>query len=162
MKFTSLLASSSLAVLFALGTARPAHAGLAACGNINVEANATCEIEPPSVDCTANCTPLKFQAACAGKLEVDCSGQCNVNVSASCTASCSADCEASCNVKPATFDCQAECNLKADAECNAQCSAAANKAQCQASCKASFSADCDASCKVTPGSATRETGVRFL
>lgn len=154
MKFTSLLTSSSLAVLFALGATRPAHAtGLAACGNINVEANAQCEVEPPSVSCEANCTPLKFQAACAGKLEVDCSGQCNVDISASCTASCQADCQADCDVRPATFDCKAECNLQADAECNAQCSAAANKAQCQASCKASFTAECDASCKATPPSA---------
>ena len=128
MKITSLFASSSLAVLFALASARPAHAGLAACNNINVEANAQCEVEPPSVDCTANCTPIKFQAACAGKLEVDCAGQCTVSASATCTASCQADCEASCNVKPATFDCQAQCNLNADAECSAQCNAAANKA----------------------------------
>jgi hypothetical protein len=141
MKLTSLLASSSLAALFALATTRPAHAGLAACNNINVEANTTCEVEPVGVDCTANCTPLKFQAACSAKLEVSCSGQCDISASAGCNV----DCEA---------DCKAQCQLDASAECDAQCSSSANKSQCQAACKASVTADCDASCKATPGSAT--------
>ncbi|MGC4095152.1 MAG: hypothetical protein QM756_45985 [Polyangiaceae bacterium] len=154
MKITSLVASSAVAFLFALTTVRPAHAGLAACNNINVEASSTCEVTPPSVDCTAACTPITFEAACSAELEVSCDGECTVNASATCTGSCDATCEASCTGTPATFDCKADCSLRAQASCEGNCTSAANKTQCKAACKATASADCDAECKVTPPTAT--------
>jgi|RhiMethySRZTD1v2_1073278.scaffolds.fasta_scaffold01685_8 MYXO-CTERM domain-containing protein len=151
-----LLVSSTLATL-ALGAAllvpRPAHAGIASCGNINVEAQARCEAVAKGPECEGRCTNLEFQAACSGKLEVQCEGMCTASASASCTTECEASCTGRCQVNPGKFDCSADCNLQADAECSGQCSASANRGQCEASCKATFSSECKAACTGTPPSA---------
>jgi hypothetical protein len=143
------------AALFALPllTAAPAHASLAECGNIDVEASGSCKVRV-NADCTVNCTPISVQAACAAQLQATCSGSCPKVPSLSCTGSCQADCEAECRVTPAEFDCSASCKANATADCNAECASNANQAECTASCKATFAADCDASCKVTPGTAS--------
>ena len=68
-----------LAALAAPFVAHPARAGIAACGNINIEATANCKAEV-GVDCTAKCTPVSFEAACHGELEASCDGQCNATL----------------------------------------------------------------------------------
>src|SRR3954449_5701414 len=80
----------ALALLPSFFIARPAYAGIEACGNIDVKANATCELDT-SGGCTARCTPVSFEAQCSADLEVDCKGSCNVSASATCTASCNVD-----------------------------------------------------------------------
>ena len=97
-----------------------AQAGIAACGNINVEANGMCKTEV-SGGCTANCTPVSFEAACAADLEVMCRASCPKVPSVTCTGSCDATCEAECMAKPATYECSASCNADATAKCSAQC-----------------------------------------
>jgi len=132
-----------------------ASAGLDACGDIHVEANAQCEVVV-GAECDARCEPVRFEAACAADLQASCEGQCDASFEASCTASCQGSCQAECEVNPPSFSCSAECNANCGANCDAQCSASGNKGECRASCEASCSAECDASCSATPGSASCE------
>src|SRR4051794_19061648 len=93
--------------------ATPARAGIDACGNIDVQADAHCEVKA-DIDCTGSCTPLNFTAACEGQ----CSGSCNVSASATCTGSCDiAGCTAQCNVDPGSFDCSATCQGSCSGDC---------------------------------------------
>jgi hypothetical protein len=131
-----------------------ASAGIDSCGNIHVEANAQCEVKA-GVECKAECTPIRFEAACAAELYVDCAGSCEGTASATCTGSCDvAGCEARCTANPGEFNCSVDCAAQAEAHCSGECSAAANKGECQASCKATFSGRCDSHCEGTPPSAT--------
>jgi hypothetical protein len=146
--FAALLSAALCPILLSA----PASAGIADCGNIDVQADAKCTATT-GVNCEATCTPVSFEAACAGKLETSCSGQCNATATAACTGSCETDCQAECKLDPPSFDCSANCKLDAQASCQGQCSAAANKGECEASCKATFSGQCDAKCQGTPGTA---------
>ncbi|MDB4976323.1 MAG: uncharacterized protein JWN48_4664 [Myxococcaceae bacterium] len=133
------------------GLASPAAAqSLEDCGNIYVQAQGTCEYDPPSIDCNVACQPIHLQAACAGEAYVDCRGSCNANIDVGCDVDCQASCTAKCNVDPGSFDCQAYCQADCAGSCDAECSASADKAHCQASCKASCSGDCAANCKIRP------------
>ena len=129
----------------------PAKAGIDACGDIHVEANARCEV---LVDggCEAQCEPVRLEAACAAELYANCEGECSADASLDCQATCEGSCMASCVADPGQFDCQAECNADCQGECNASCSS--NDSQCQAACEATCSAGCDAECNVTPPSAS--------
>src|SRR5260221_2932013 len=131
-----------------------AHAGLSSCGNIDVQADATCQVEVQG-GCTAHCEPPQLELACSAQLETSCQGMCTAKADVSCTGSCDLKgCEAKCTVDPGSFNCSAECQVDADAHCEGQCTAEAAGTQahgeCVASCKASISASCDASCKGTP------------
>jgi hypothetical protein len=136
-----------------------AQAGLAACGNINVQANATCEVK---ADCTASCTPISMELSCEGQLYANCSGQCTVQADASCTGTCQADCTGKCTANPGSFDCQGSCQASCEgncgADCNSHCTANPGEANCDAECKASCKGrcqgDCSVSCQGTPPSAT--------
>ena len=142
--------------LASLGRAAPARAGIEECGNIDIDANATCTLEVEG-GCEAKCKPLAVEAACAGQLELSCRSRCDVEADLSCTAACNlGSCVADCTIDPPRFDCTAECNLQADAECAGQCQANADQSECEASCKATYSASCDAQCQGTPPSASCE------
>src|SRR5689334_21397280 len=105
MKLSHVLAASLAVTACGLSFTRTAHAGLSACGNIDVEANSMCKVEVAG-GCTAKCTPVSFEAACAAKLETTCQGMCTGSATASCTAACdAASCEAECNTNPGMFDC---------------------------------------------------------
>lgn len=149
MKHKSLLTGvTTLALL--LGGLSTAHAGLDACGNIHVEANAECSVEVEG-GCTAHCTPVSFQGACAAELYATCDGDCSASATAECTGSCDlAACQARCEVDPGQFDCQADCSAQAEAHCAGECSAAENRGECEASCQATFSGSCEGSCSGTP------------
>lgn len=140
------------AALFALPLliVSPAHANISACGNLDVDASATCELRVK--DCKASCTLVSVQAVCAVQGEATCEASCPKVPSVSCTASCEETCAADCKVKPAEYDCSTKCNADASANCDAQCNAAGDKAQCEAACQATFSANCDTSCKGHEGS----------
>ncbi|HEY2409013.1 MAG TPA: hypothetical protein VGI10_23575 [Polyangiaceae bacterium] len=156
MKKTLVFASLSFGLFAApLFIAAPAHAtGLASCGNIDVEANAMCDVKTTG-GCAANCTPVSVQATCAAQLDAQCDGQCTGSASATCTGSCDvSSCEAECTAMGPSFDCSAHCQADAQADCDANCASSADSTHCQASCKANATAKCDASCKGTPPSAT--------
>jgi hypothetical protein len=136
--------------------ARPAAAGIDACGDIHVEASAMCAAEVEG-GCEAHCTPLAMEAACRGKLEADCSGsRCTASAMASCTGTCEADCTGECEVNPPSFECSASCEAEAMADCSGHCETAENRAECEGACKATVQAECDASCEGQPASATCE------
>ncbi|MCC7540767.1 MAG: hypothetical protein IT379_31410 [Deltaproteobacteria bacterium] len=133
-----------------------AEAQLEACGNIHVEADATCELEVEG-GCTAMCEPVRVQAACAAELYASCEGGCDIDIDASCMASCDfAGCMARCDVDPGSFRCDAYCEAEASASCQSQCSSSDNRTRCESSCEATFAAECRARCEIEPPSATCE------
>lgn len=155
MNRTLALAALLLAPVL-LGSSRTAWAGIEACGDIHVEAEAQCQIEVEG-GCELQCTPLSVEAACAGELQLECRGECNASAEAECQASCDvASCVAQCEVDPPRFQCTADCNARAEAACDAQCAASSTRGECTASCKATYSAECDADCEGTPPSASCE------
>lgn len=136
------------------GMAPPkAQAGIDACGDIHVEANAQCEVIPPGASCEAMCEPLAVRAACAAQLAAECDGRCNELPMVDCTAMCTADCRAECTVDPGEFDCEASCEADCSGRCDANCSADSNRASCVAKCEGSCSASCSANCSARPPSA---------
>jgi len=143
MTIPFLLAPAALAL--PLLTSTPAAAdSISACGNIDVEANASCSVEVQG-GCEARCQPINFTAACQG--------ECTASFSASCTGSCDADCHASCDVNPGSFECQGSCEADCNAGCEGHCAAEADQATCQGQCQASCSGECSVSCEATPPSA---------
>jgi len=130
-----------------------ARAGLDSCGNINVSANAQCELVT-SGGCTAMCTPVTLEAACAGQLYAECDGQCNAEITAECTASCSGECNGQCEANPPSFDCRAACEADCEGECSGRCGS--GDSECAASCSGSCSASCDGHCEGTPPEASCE------
>lgn len=141
------------AVAFIAATPGEAHAGIAACGNIDVRANASCKLET-SGGCTAQCTPVRFEASCSAKLEASCRGKCNASATAECQADCKGSCSGSCEANPGSLDCSANCKGSCEADCSGKCSSSGNKSECEASCKATCSGSCDAQCSGTPPSAS--------
>lgn len=147
-------------VLTALAFAAPlayvgaAHAGIGACGNIHVEAQAECEVRA-GIECEAMCEPLALHAQCAGDLWVQCNvpDRCAFEADVECSGSCEASCMAECEVNPGEFDCRGECYGSCQGNCNASCEGAADGAQCRASCEASCEGECSVSCEATPPSA---------
>lgn len=151
-KLFSLILGPAVAVVGTLTFAQEAHAGLESCGNIDVAADAQCQVVT-SGGCDAQCTPLKMDLACSAKLEASCTGQCSATLDASCNTSCTADCTGRCTANPGSLDCQGDCEATCDADCSGKCSASSNQAQCQASCKATCGGHCSAKCTGTPPSA---------
>ena len=125
-----------------------AEAGIGACGDIHVEAQAECTVVPPGAKCEAMCEPVAVRAACAARLAVDCRGGCDELPSVECKGSCQADCSASCKVDPGKFDCKAACEADCSGSCEGECEANADQASCEASCEGSCSASCDSHCDV--------------
>jgi len=136
------------AVLASWSQPASAQSGLEACGNIHVEAQAACEVVPPSVECESMCTPVKVRAACSGRLAVACDAGCDELPSVDCSAKCVADCSGECKVDPGKFDCAVACQADCSGRCDAGCAASADKAGCMASCEGSCSASCDSHCDV--------------
>lgn len=127
-----------------------AQASLEDCGNIYVEAEATCEVTAPSVSCDVQCEPIHLQAACAGEAYVDCRGGCDVEVDVQVVASCEAQCDIDCKADPGEFNCQAYCQGSCSGDCSASCASSGDKTRCEASCRATCTGDCDAECKIRP------------
>ncbi len=149
--FAGVFLATGALVVSAPGVARADL--LSSCGNIDVQANASCKLET-SGGCSADCTPVHFEAACAAQLEVMCSGQCTASADVNCTASCSGNCEASCNAQPGTFDCEGSCEADCSGSCQGACQSNGNQSQCEATCKGRCGADCHGHCSATPPSAT--------
>ena len=144
----ALLLASVIAYGVSYG-AGSAQAGIEACGDIDVEAEAQCEVIPPGVQCEGMCTPLTFEAACTAELSIECRGMCTDLPSVQCQGECSGGCEASCSdFEPGQFDCQASCQADCAGRCEASCSASQDGSSCMARCEGSCSASCDASCDV--------------
>jgi len=145
MHVASKLLLPALAFVAPFAWAGAAQAGIGACGNIHVEAEAECEVLVEG-GCLAQCEPVSFQAQCAADLYVGCEGECNANFEASCVTSCQADCQAECDVDPARFDCRASCLADASASCSGRC----DSDECRSSCEANAEAECSGHCDYDP------------
>lgn len=132
-----------------------AHAGLDACNNIDVRADAHCELVT-SGGCVAMCEPVMMQAACAGRLWAECDGECNAEITADCRAQCSGECSGRCEANPPQFDCRADCVASCEGECSGRCGSTDSGAECLASCRGTCAGSCDAHCEGTPPSAECE------
>ncbi|HVW26289.1 MAG TPA: hypothetical protein VHC69_13050 [Polyangiaceae bacterium] len=146
----SLRAFAAAVALATVLAAAPARAGIAACGNIDVTADAKCTANVDPGGCEAQCTPPSFEAACAAKLEAQCETMCNKLPDVSCTGSCQGDCETECNAQPATFDCEGNCTANCNGDCQSKCSSSSNSTDCEAQCNATCSSECHGQCTATP------------
>jgi MYXO-CTERM domain-containing protein len=146
---------AALGFVTPLAIANVAHAGLEACGNIHVEAEAECTVEG-GVTCEGMCTPLAVEAQCAADLTIECRGQCEGELSASaeCTGSCEGSCVAECEVEPAEFNCRAQCNADCQGRAEGRCGT--GDSECFAQAEASCEAECSGVCEVEPGTADCE------
>jgi hypothetical protein len=125
-----------------------AHAGIDACGNIDIDAHATCKVEV-SGGCVTHCQDLKFEAACAG----ECTPTCTKLPEVTCTGNCELDCNTECTVNPGEFDCQGTCEADCSGSCEGSCASSDNKTECEGQCKATCTSECSGSCSGTPPSA---------
>jgi MYXO-CTERM domain-containing protein len=151
MRTLRTLALTALALCAPLAYASTAHAGVEACGNIHVEANATCEVRT-GIACEGSCEPLNLKAQCAANLYPQCSGQCSGQLEAECQGTCEGSCVGECEAEPGTFDCQGSCFADCDAQARASCS----DNECLASAQATCEGECQVSCDATPAMATCE------
>jgi len=134
-------------VLSSVSMLPSAHASsLAACGNIDVDASATCDVKT-GLSCEASCTPIN----CTAALYAQCKGQCTVTVP-TCNMDCGATCQGNCSGN-ANFDCNVDCEdtcgLNCDGTCSAQCASDTHQAECTANCSASCTATCNGECKAS-------------
>jgi len=148
------LCALGLFICVSEGTA--SAASLADCGNIDVNANATCNVMAEGGCTAADCQPL----ACSATLYADCKGNCQVP-DVTCEGSCQGTCETNCTAKGSIdcrADCQGRCGVDCSGKCTTQCASDANKSTCEANCKgtckASCQGECNAKCEVVPPSAT--------
>jgi MYXO-CTERM domain-containing protein len=145
-KLSTLLISG---VAFAAATqTQPVFADLGACNEINVTAQAQCEVVPPSVQCQQRCTPISIRATCSAQLAAECDASCSKLPSVECSGQCSASCDGKCKVDPGKFDCRVACEGDCSARCDASCKTKSNGAECQANCMGSCSVSCEKSCDV--------------
>ena len=174
MRFTAKLALFAAGLLAPLAIAQTAHAGIAACGNIHVEANAECEVRG-GIECEGMCTPVTVRAQCAGDLAWECRGGCegNLEVDVECSGSCNTDCMAECEADFEAFDCQGSCFADCEASARAQCSTgddecfAAAEGSCEAECEVSCSppsarVDCSASCEASCNASCSASSEAYL
>ena len=135
----------ALSTVFQHATAR---ADLGACGQIDVRAEAECEVVPPSAQCETMCTPISVRASCSAKLAASCDASCSKLPSVDCHGTCEAGCKGDCMIDPGKFDCRADCQADCDGRCAAGCASKGDKTACMASCSGSCSVSCDNQCDV--------------
>ncbi len=131
---TLLLASSS-----ALAITPPAQ-----CGTFNFDKNGLgCEVKIEG-GCEAECTPLKFIAAC--------DGGCTLTATQTCTGGCGVSCIAQCD--PAKLDCIQGCHDECEQPFIDDCQAKYPTRDCVVDAEASCTQHCRNNCKVVPSSCT--------
>ncbi len=149
--------ASAVAMAFAalsLLASRPASAAvLTSCGNLDATASSSCVLET-SGGCTADCTPVNFEASCAAQLETSCSGGCNVSADVNCNGSCTASGGGNGMADPGSFDCAGSCETDCQATCTGQCTSSSTSDECEASCNASCAGHCNVQCTATPPTAS--------
>jgi MYXO-CTERM domain-containing protein len=136
----------SLATVLALGLtmvdARAADGGGPnPCGNFDFSAGISCKIEV-SGGCSANCSPLRFEAAC--------SGMCSATSDTTCVNNCGTTCVAMCN--PAALDCFKGCHAECDQPTIDICKQKHPTEDCASTAQAQCDVHCKDSCEVPPNS----------
>ncbi len=140
MKFKALFISL-LAVTFALarGSNRAQAQSAESCGNFDFSSGISCKIEVEG-GCQAQCTPLKFEAACTGG--------CSVEADTQCVDSCGTQCVLTCD--PSLLDCFAGCHSECDAPTQELCESNGTRDDCADVAIAECDIHCNESCEVPP------------
>ena len=128
------------AVLATLPLSLVAQSALAAdpCGKFDFSNGSfNCKIEVEG-GCSANCTPLKFEAGCTGG--------CTATATMDCTGACGTQCVASCD--PAKLDCYAGCHAECDEPVKQKCIADHPNDDCVNLSVAQCDIHCNAQCDV--------------
>jgi MYXO-CTERM domain-containing protein len=134
-----------VAFVLALGLtmvdARAADAGGGSnpCGNFDFSGGVSCKIEV-SGGCTANCSPLRFEAACTG--------MCGATADTMCVDNCGTTCVAMCD--PALLDCFKGCHAECDQPTVDLCKQQHPTEDCATTAQAQCDVHCKDSCKVKP------------
>lgn len=136
----------AVGLLLCVAEREVAAASLSDCGNINVEADAQCQVMAEGGCTIDDCTPI----ACSGSLYAQCKGECQVP-QVDCQAACQGDCQAQCTASGGSIDCEGNCGVRCkgscSGDCSAQCASNANKSECEAKCKGTCEASCDGECE---------------
>ncbi|MCA9686811.1 MAG: hypothetical protein KC457_31890, partial [Myxococcales bacterium] len=132
-----------------------AHAGLEACGNVYVAAEASCEYIPGEEECTTYCEPTATQTSCAARLYLECEGSCSASAESVCTETCTESCMPVCDDggdQPP--NCMGLCMSDCQMDCNDACAGAEDEGACRSSCAHTCSEGCQSECKDGPDCAT--------
>jgi hypothetical protein len=159
---TTILTATLLGSVLLFGTTSARAASLSDCGNIDVEADAKCQVMAEGGCAVDSCSPVK----CSASLYADCKGECSVP-DVECEASCQGTCKANCEAK-GSIDCKANCsttcNVDCKGDCSAKCASDSDKtscvAKCEGTCEASCQGECGAKCEVVPPEATCEASCK--
>lgn len=139
MKLASRLVAAVLATLPLALAASSAHAA-EPCGKFDFsEGTFSCKIEVEG-GCSAQCTPLKFEAGCTGG--------CTATASTSCVDSCGTTCIQQCN--PELLDCFAGCHAECDEPVKQECMNKHPGDDCVELSVAQCDIHCKDSCEVPP------------
>ncbi len=133
---------SVIAIALLALSAKPAHATqVEACGNFDFDLSAglSCKIEVEG-GCSAECTPLNFEAACTGG--------CTATPDPNCVDGCGTQCVATCN--PELLDCFAGCHGECDVPTQELCEANGTRDDCAEVAVADCDIHCTESCEVPP------------
>jgi hypothetical protein len=136
---------ASTAILIAVGVAlllpgiARAQDASTPCGKFDFSSGLSCRIEV-SGGCTANCSPLSFEAACTGG--------CTSMTTTTCVDTCGTTCVAMCN--PQLLDCFAGCHAECDQPTVDQCRQSHPTDDCTTTARAQCDIHCKDSCQVPP------------
>jgi hypothetical protein len=124
-----------------------AQAGLDACGNFYVAADATCEWLPEDESCGTWCEPVSVEASCAAQLYLECEGQCTASAEVTCVETCEPSCVTNCDASEEPPNCMGLCMSDCQMDCTAACAEASDPGACRSSCAHTCSEGCQAECK---------------
>lgn len=148
---TSTLGLVALGSVVVVGVAlapSTAHAGIDACANVYVAAEAQCEWVPEQETCRTRCEPTAVHSSCAARLYTECEGQCSATAEVTCTAECAESCVPECT--DLTVDqppnCMGLCMSDCQMDCNDACADAPDQGACRSTCAHTCSETCHDQC----------------
>lgn len=135
---TSIRTLGSIALLgLALLAPRAAEAGVSACGDVYVTAEASCEWVAEQETCTTECQQVEVYKSCAARLYTECEGMCSATSETTCTTECGESCVPECDstsTEEQPPNCMGLCMSDCQMDCNAACAEPENTGACRASC----------------------------
>jgi hypothetical protein len=124
-----------------------AEAGVHACGNFYVAADATCEWVPEDASCGTFCEPVSVEWSCAAQLYLECEGQCSASAEVTCVETCEPSCVTTCDASDEPPNCQGLCMSDCQQDCTRACENAEDQGACRSSCAHTCSEGCEDRCK---------------
>lgn len=125
-----------------------ARAGVPECGDIRIEADASCQVKL-GASCELGCSAGIYEKACATRGFQVCLPECSFDGSIECTDDCSVECTDQC-AQGIDIVCHDNCFPECVDECALACEGAEDTIQCRASCEATCDGECDHQCAQLP------------